>query len=68
MKVLQSYLSLGETVPNHIKYDIHHHLSNLLGKYLSTRNDISKTDAQGDLGLLIQQVFSLYLISPPACN
>lgn len=33
MKVLQSYLSLGETIPNHIKYDIHHHLGTLLSKY-----------------------------------
>ena len=46
LRVLQSYLSLGEEVPNTIKYDIHHHLYAVLDRYLHNEQSATKTEDQ----------------------
>lgn len=46
LKVLQSYLSLGAEIPNTIKYDIHHHLSTILERYIHIEQSASKAEHQ----------------------
>jgi len=65
LKVLQSYLSLGEKIPNTIKYDIHHHLYAIMEKYLHSKQATSKAEDQDEVALLLQQAFSVLMVCPP---
>ena len=67
LKVIQSYLSCGGNVPNHVKYDIHRYLTVLLKKHLASNKEGSAQE-KTDLGLLIQQAFSIFMVCPPASN
>lgn len=68
LKVIQSYLSLNGQIPNLIKYDIQHHLYTIIEKFLYAEQLASRSEDQQELGLLLQQVFSVLMLCLPENN
>ena len=67
LKVIQSYMSIGEYIPNEIKYIIQNQLYQLINSY---REKLEETSMQEDqsFGTFAQQAFSILLLAPPSQN